>query len=707
MRDKKAGCATAVFSGRFRTPVANKKSDGREPMAGKAKCTRVIALVGPTGSGKTTLLESLLHIAGAVDRQGTVADHNTVGDSSPEARAHGQSVEVNVAGFTFMDDRYAVIDCPGSIEFSADADFALRAVDLALVVTDPEPEKAVLLQPVLKALERMGVPRALFVNKIDHAHGRVRDLLAALQPASAVPLVARQIPIWKDDHVSGFVDLALERAFLYRAGKESEQVPLPPDLAERESEARFHMLEQLADFDDDLMEQLLSDVIPGQDLVFADLMKETRDGLIAPVFFGSAQNGFGVRRLLKALRHDTPDCEASAARIGAEGDCAYVFKTAHAGQAGKLAYARVLSGKLNDGQDFTLSSGEKGRASGLFSLQGAATKKVPSAGLGDVVAIGKVEAARAGDLLSGDGKARHTQQPPDKHFPVYAAAIHTTDRKDDVRLSGALAKLIEEDPSLDLVHDPDSNETLLRGQGETHLKVAVERLKRRYGVGVEMSRPSTAYKETIKKRLTNQRGRHKKQTGGHGQFGDVVVDILPRERGVGFVFSDKITGGVVPKQWIPAVGDGVRDAMERGPLGFPVVDVEVVLTDGSYHAVDSSELAFRMAGRIAMNDGLKQCDSCLLEPVEKIEIFAPSTATSKITSAISVRRGQILGYDTREGWPGWDRIEVYLPQAERHDLIVELRSVTQGLGGYRAEFSHMQEVVGRVAEDIVQKTRAA
>ncbi|HEY3814371.1 MAG TPA: elongation factor G [Caulobacteraceae bacterium] len=676
-------------------------------MAGKAKCARTILLVGPTGSGKTTLLESLLHVTQSIDRQGSVEAKTSVGDASPEARAHGQSTEINVASFSFMDDRYAVIDCPGSNEFSADAAYALPAADLALVVADPEPEKAVLLQPILKQLERVGVPHAIFINKIDHAHGRVRDLLAALQPTSSVPLVARQIPIWKDDQVSGFVDLALERAFIYRAGQESEQVPIPADLAERETEARFHMLEQLADFDDGLMEQLLSDVIPERDTVFSDLVRETREGLIAPVFFGSAFNGFGVRRLLKALRHDTPDCEAAAARIGADGDCAYVFKTAHAGQAGKLAYARVLSGKISDGQDFTLPDGEKGRASGLFSLMGATTKKITSAERGDVVAIGKLETAKAGDLLSGDGRARTSRALPEKSSPVYAAAIHTNDRKDDVRLSGALHRLIEEDPALDLVHDPYSNETLLRGQGQTHLQVAVERLQRRYGVGVSMTRPSTPYRETIKKKVTNQRGRHKKQTGGHGQFGDVVVDILPRERGAGFLFSDKITGGVVPKQWIPAVGEGVEEAMKRGPLGFPVVDVEVVLIDGSYHAVDSSELAFHNAGRIAMSDGLKECGSALLEPVEKIEIFAPSSATSRITSSISGRRGQILGYDTREGWPGWDRIEVYLPQSERHDLIVELRSVTQGLGDYRAEFSHMQEVTGRVADDIVSKAKVA
>jgi elongation factor G len=674
-------------------------------MAGRSKGARAIALVGPSGSGKTTLLEAFLYAAGAIDRQGSVANCNTVGDSSPEARAHGQSVEISVADFAFMDDRYSVIDCPGSVEFAADADFVLPAMDLALVVIDPEPEKAVLMQPVLKDLERLGVPHAIFVNKIEQARGSAADLLAALQPVSGTPLVARQIPIMDDGHVSGFVDLALERAFVYRPGKASEQIPLPPELAEREAEARFHMLEQLADFDDALMEQLLSDVAPDRDTVFADLVRETREGLITPMFFGSALNGFGVRRMLKALRHDTPEPEVAAGRLGAQGDCAYVFKTAYAGQAGKLAYARVMSGRIADGAELTAGSGEKARASGVFAVLGSTTRKVAGADTGEVVAIGKIEQARAGDLLSADAKARRAAIAPQPRTPVYAVAISTRDRKDDVRLSGALQRLIEEDPSLELAHEPGANETLLKGQGDTHLKVAAERLKRRFGVEVGTVRPKTAYKETVRKKA-HMRGRHKKQTGGHGQFGDVVIELAPRERGEGFAFSDRISGGVVPKQWIPAVEDGVRDAMERGPLGFPVVDVEVVLTDGSYHSVDSSELAFRTAGRIAMSDALKAADSYLLEPVDKIEIFAPSSATSRITSSVSGRRGQILGYDTREGWPGWDRIEVYLPESERQDLIVELRSVTQGLGTFNAEFSHMAEVTGRLADDIVQKEKA-
>ena len=669
---------------------------------GRAAAARAIALAGPAGTGKTTLMEALLYASGAIPRQG--GDGATIGDASPEARARGQSVELNVANFTFMGDRYAVVDAPGQVDFSADAECALPAVDLALVVTDPHPDRAVLLQPVMKSLERHGVPHALVVNKIDQAHGQVRDLLQALQPASERPLVARQIPIWENEHVKGFVDLALERAFVYRQGKESEQVAIPDDMMALETDERFHMLEQLADHDDHLMEELLEDIVPPRDEVFADLVRETREGLIVPVFLTSAMNGYGVRRLLKALRHDTPGPEAAAERIGAKGNSAYVFKTAHAGQAGKLAYARVLSGRIEDGADLMGPEGEAGRVSGVFQLTGQQTKKVASAETGEVVALGKVEEAHAGQLLSADGKPLKASVEREKHFPVYALAIATKDRKDDVRLSGALHKLIEEDPSLELHQDPAMHETQLLGRGEGHLKVSIERLKRRYGVDVASSRPKTPYRETIRKKIT-QRGRHKKQTGGHGQFGDVVIEVAPKARGEGFAFDNKITGGVVPRQWIPAVEAGIKDALEKGPLGFPVVDVGAVLIDGSYHTVDSSEMAFRTAGRIGMSEALAACDPILLEPIEKVTIYAPNSATSRINSAISSRRGQILGFDAREGWPGWDEIHVYLPQSERQELIVELRSVTQGLGSFEAEFDHMAEVTGRLAEDIVKAAK--
>lgn len=660
--------------------------------ARKTESTRAIAVVGPTGSGKTTLVHALSAIAGE-------------GDGRP-AEAPGQSVEIAFHALTFMDDRYALIDTPGAVDFAAEMDFALPGVDLALVVADADPNKAALLTPFLKELERLGVPRALFVNKIDQAHGRVRDLLEAFQPASARPLVARQIPIWKDEHVSGFVDLALERAFIYQQGQPSKRIDIPADLAEREAEARFHMLEQLADYDDALMEQLLSDVTPSQDAVFADLVKETTDGLIVPVFFGSAGQSFGLRRLLKALRHDTPAPAAAAARLGMEGLGAYVMKVSHAGQAGKLAYARVFGDALADGADFALKDGSRGRAGALFAVNGAQTKKIAQASEGDVIAIGKIETAAAGDVLATGPAAQTAKIAPLKRFPVYQIAIATKDRKDDVRLSGALSKLCEEDCGLEVLHDQDSHEIVLLGQGEPHLRVTLDRLKKRFNVDVATARPTTPYKESIRKSIT-QKGRHKKQTGGHGQFGDCVIEVKPLARGEGFQFVDSITGGAIPRQWIPAVEDGVRDAMEKGPLGFPVVDVAVNLIDGSYHTVDSSELAFRTAGRIAMSEALAACDPVLLEPIEKLTIYTPSSGTPRINSIVSSRNGQILGFEGREGWPGWDKIEVYLPHAERQDFIIELRSMTQGLATFEAQFDHMVEVTGRRAEDVTKKKSAA
>ncbi len=671
----------------------------------KSGAVRAIALVGPNGAGKTTLFEALLHAAGATERQGVVGQSGSIGDASPEAKAAGQSVEMNLANFEFMGDRYALIDAPGSVEFRADADFALPAVDLAVVVIDPDPDKAILVQPWLRELERLGVPRAIFVNKIDQACGHVDELLQALAPVSGAPLVARQLPIWKDEHVAGFIDLALERAFVYRPGKPSEQVELPADLKDEEAAARFHMLEQMADFDDGLMELLLGDETPSQDTVFADIVAETRAAQITPVFFGAASTRNGVGRLLKSLRHDTPEPEVAAARLGADKPSAYALKASHAGQAGKMTWARVFGAPLADGSDLILPDGEKNRISGVFSVMGQATKKTASADVGDVVALGKLETARAGDLMTASGAAA-AKSAPSPRPPVYELAIATRDRKDDVRLSGALQKLLEEDRGLSLVQDAALHEMRLRGQGEAHLRVALERLRRRYQVDVASHTPATPYKETIRKAVS-QRGRHKKQTGGHGQFGDVLLEIRPLARGEGFQFNDRITGGVVPKQWIPAVEQGVRDAMEKGPLGFPVVDVAVTLVDGSWHPVDSSEMAFRTAGRIGMSEGLAQASPILLEPVEKLVIHAPSAATARITSSISNKRGQILGFDAREGWPGWDSIEIYMPHDERQDFIMDLRSMTQGLGGFEYAFDHMVELSGRKAEEISQKARAA
>lgn len=668
---------------------------------GKAATVRAVALIGPCGSGKTSLLESMLFAAGAVQRKGSVAAGNTVGDATPEARARGLSTDLNIARFDYLGDHYVVIDCPGSVDFAADADAVLPAVDLAIVVAEPDPKRALLLQPILKRLDDLGVPHAIFINKLDKSKGRLRDMLAALQACSATPLVARQIPIWNGEAAEGFIDLALERAYRYRPGQASEPIAIPAGDIEREHEARSAMLEQVANHDDRLLEALLGDEAPERDLVLADLAAELQAGVIVPVFMGSAENGSGVRRLLKALRHETPALAAAAARVGADGRCAHVLKTRHAGQAGRQTVVRIMGDGLADGDQIVCADGGQERVAGVFTLHGESAAKVDAARAGDIVCLGRLETPRRGDLLGADGVRRKRAFASPPRPPVYSLAVETRNRQDDVKLAGAMARLVDEDPSLSFGPDTATNEFRLCGQGEMHLRVALDRLNRKFGVGVNARKPQTAYRETIRGAAT-QRGRHKKQSGGHGQFGDVVIEVRPASRGEGVVFDQRIHGGVVPRQYFGAVEAGVRDALGRGPLGFPVVDVAAVLLDGSYHAVDSSEIAFRTAGRIAVGEALQNCSPVLLEPIHRVTIHTPTEAMAKITALIPMRRGQILGFDSRSGWTGWESVEAYIPEDEVHDLIIEIRSATQGLGELVFAYDHMAEVAGRAAAKAVE-----
>jgi len=669
-------------------------------MAGQpSKGTRVIALVGPAGAGKTSLAEAMLFAAGATDRLGSTANGSSIGDSSPEARQRGGSTELNLYNFEYLGDSFALLDCPGSVGFSADGAKALAIADVAIVVVDPDPARAPLTAPALRALDELGIPHLIYVNRIDQAHGRIRDLLSALQPMSVSPLIARQIPIWDREKVSGFVDLALEYAFKYRPGQQSERIEIPAELQDREHEARTQLLERLADHDDELLEQLLMDEVPAREKVLQDLARETGESLGVSVLFGSATGSWGVRRLLKAMRHEAPNPSATADRLSVADPAMYVFKIVH-GAIGRLAMARVLGGNVAEGSDLKTADGEHARVGSLFKVQGEKTQKIGEARDGDVVAVAKIDTIAAGQWL-GAGKA-----PPPVEVNYLArncaVAIEPADRKDDVKLSGALHRLAEEDAALVVEHDDASHEMRLRGINDEHLNSVIARLKRRFGVEVKSHPPAVGYRESIRKPVT-QKGRHKKQSGGHGQFGDVIIEVRPLPRGSGFVFEEKIHGGAVPKQWIPAVEEGVRQAMATGPLGFEVVDCAVALVDGSYHSVDSSELAFRLAGRIAMQEALSAAQPHLLEPMHKLTVVCPSSATSRITSAIAGRRGQMLGLGPRDGWAGWDRIDALIPEAELSGLEAELRSQSQGLATYQAEFDHLAELNGPLADKVIQQ----
>lgn len=668
---------------------------------GRRTGPKCIAIVGPFSSGKTTLLEAILARTGAIPRQNPVSSGNTVSDHSAEARAHAMSVEATVATTEFMGDTMTFIDCPGSIEFAFEAEPVLAACDVAVVVAEADEKKIPALQLIMRRLDELRVPRILFLNKIDKSIAGVRETLKMLQPASTLPLLLRQIPLRKDGAVIGSIDLALERAYIYREYAESEVAEIPGDDKAREIEARFSMLETLADHDDHLMEQLLEEIEPPKDAIFDDLAADLRDGAVTPVLIGTAEKGNGVLRLLKAIRHDAPDIEATRRRLGApEGNATVVqvMKTIHTAHGGKLSVSRILSGQVADGSELYLSNGEVNKVSGIYRMLGKDQSKLPSAAIGDTVALGKLDDVRTGQTLTSakGGIAPLVELSPPQS--VYAFALRPKERKDDVKMSAAIQRLAEEDPSLNLHHNQDSAETILSGHGEMHLRVVRERLEGKNQIPVEGHAPAVPYRETIRKPV-EQRGRHKKQSGGHGQFGDVVLQIKPLARGSGFQFTDTITGGVVPKTYIQSVETGIRDYLKSGPLGFPVVDVAVNLSDGSYHAVDSSDMAFQMAAKLAMKEGMAACSPVLLEPVMKVVILTPSDATAKIIALIPQRRGQILGYDAREGWPGWDVVEATMPQAEIGDLIIELRSATAGVATYSASFSHMSELTGRLADD--------
>jgi elongation factor G len=578
-----------------------------------------------------------------------------------------------------------------------------------VVVCEADEKKVPQLQLILRELEDQNIPRFIFLNKIDKADKRVRETIKLLQPASRVPLLLRQIPIWNGDIISGFVDLALERAFVYKEHAPSEIIEIKGENLDRKKEARFTMLETLADHDDQLMEQLLEDIEPPRDKVFDDLAKELRDRIVCPVLIGVATRSNGVLRLLKALRHESPGVSETAQRLGVKTGnetVALVLKTFHTTHGGKMSVARLLSGQAGDGTTLASSAGDAGRVSGVFKLMGQHFEKRGQAAVGEMVALGKLDNVKTGDTLSSGKQTAAALLQARPYAPVLAIAVQAKERKDDVKLGPAFTKLTEEDPSLSVVHNAETHEVVIWGQGEMHLRVAAEHLADRFMVPVSTRPPSVGYRETIRKPVT-QRGRHKKQSGGHGQFGDVVLEIKPLPRGSGFKFEDRITGGVVPRNYIPAVEEGVIDALKHGPLGFPVVDMSVALIDGSYHTVDSSDQAFRTAGRIGIVEGLPQCQPVLLEPIHLVEIVCPSEATAKMNAILSGRRGQILGFDTREGWDGWDTVRAQMPEAEIGDLIIEVRSATAGVGSFVFKFDHMAELTGRTADQIIAARRAA
>lgn len=668
-------------------------------MSEKVKSSsRNVAIVGPYLSGKTTLLESLLFVTTAISRKGNIKDGNTVGDSGNEARDRRMSVEVSVVSSEYENTRFTFIDCPGSVEFAQETYNALMGVDAAIVVCEPIKDRVLTLAPLFKFLDDWEIPHLVFVNKMDRANIHVLETLTALKSVSSRPLVAHQYPIMEGEQLTGFIDMVSQTAFQYHPGAPADSIPFPEELKAEEQIARAEMLEALADFDDHLLEELLEDIEPPQEEILKDLKLELGADLVVPVFFGVAEQDYGVRPLLAALLREAPAPETTMERrLTKTSDIplAQVLKTFYTPQGGKLSLVRIWQGTLTDGM---VLNGI--RIGGLYRLKGQQQKHINQAVAGEIIGISRLEGIRTGDTLSTNSQIQQLAKA-EQLEPVFALAITPEKRNDEVKLSSAINKLLEEDPSLAWEQHGDTHEVILWGQGEIHLQVALDRLRRKYNLPMSTHLPQVAYKETIRQQVHSVHGRYKHQSGGHGQFGDVFLDIQPLPRGEGFNFHEKIVGGVVPKQYIPGVEMGVREFLTNGPLGFPMVDVSVTLINGSYHTVDSSEQAFKQAARLAMQTGIPKAKPTLLEPILKVDVNTPNEFTSKVLQLLTGRRGQILGYESRNDWQGWDNVCAYLPQAEMHNFIVELRSHTLGVGSFHWQQDHLQEVPEKLAERIL------
>ena len=652
---------------------------------------RNVAFVGPHHAGKTTLVEALLARCGAIPRRGSVQAGTTTTDCEPEAIKHVQSVCSGFAYATTGAVDVTIIDTPGFIDFFEETKLSLLAADAAVIVIDADPGRVAQTTAIVDHLETRKIPHLFFVNKLDRPGADFDATLAQLRGLYGPHVVAKHLPIGSADTFAGYVDLSARSAFTYDAGGTETATAIPASLEPSVEAQRTVLLEALADFDDHLMEELLEGVEPPQDEIARDLCTDCTHDQIVAVLAGAALSGAGAAALGDAIESLLPapnvtprrDVDGRAVEPLETGPVvAQVCKTIVHPQAGKFSVVRVFTGTLSAQTPLVNASRGGGalKPSGLFRLFGKRTEPITFAAPGSIVAIGRLDNVATGDTLTSAGHSVIMPTVPLAE-PVYAVAIKPREKLDESKLSGMLARMIDEDPALRVVRAEFTNELQLLGSGEMHVTTATERLTRKYNLPLETREPSIPYRETITSD-TEIHARYKHQTGGHGQFADIWLRITARERGHGVTFSDAIVGGVVPRQFFPAVEKGVREALLHGPVAsFPVTDVHVTLYDGSYHAVDSSEAAFRTAGAMAIRDGLLKCGPVLLEPLVRVETIVPTEHVSAAVQQLTAKRAQILGFDAT-GRTGYDSVHALVPQAELAHYITELRTATAGFGTY-------------------------
>ncbi|UWQ83729.1 elongation factor G [Leisingera caerulea] len=625
---------------------------------------RVFTILGPSQSGKSTLATALANLDSAAGKRQEVAG---VAALQP---------------FLFMGEDWAAIDIAGGADNLAQAGPALAASDAAVLCVPADAGAAVLSAPYLRKLEEAGIPAFIFVNRMDQATDRVAEIVAALQAYCSHNIILRQVPIREDGQVVGAVDLISERAWQYQEGKPSALIELPVAMYAREQEARTELLEALADFDDTLLEELIEDQKVMPEEVYDVATKVLQHNDLIPALMGSAEHKNGILRLMKSLRHEAPDVGVALERLSQDGKVMAVGCMADlVKHLGKTLMVRAMDGRVGNGLPV-------GGAT-LGSLTGVGSAAITSLTPGDMGQVVKSDHLNLGYAYGPDGAAPLPDwaQPRPSTFRRVITPVH---ERDDARLSGALERLAEIDPALVVGQDEASGHVLLNLQGPLHMRRIKQALKDEFGVEVEEGPVPPALRETIKKPVKVHH-RHRKQSGGAGQFADVVIEVKPLPRGSGFVFDETVKGGAVPKNYIPSVEAGVREALAQGLNGHPVVDVCVTLKDGKHHSVDSSDYAFRTAGKNAVREALAEAGAVLLQPIMRVHIHVPSVFTGGLVPVVSGMKGQILGFEAEVGVAGWDVFETLLPMSAQDDLCNTLASATRGTGWFSTDFDHYEE----------------
>jgi elongation factor G len=671
---------------------------------------RNVALVGHAGVGKTTLAEALLYRAGTIKRLGTVEEGNTVTDFDPEEHARDMSLGLALAPFEWKGYKINLIDTPGYADFVGDVHAALRVADLAVFVVDAAEGVEVQTEYAWEVASKLGVPRMTFINKLDKERASFDRTLADLQDRFGAGIAPIELPIGEHAAFHGVADLFRDKAYVYDSGQ-AEEVDIPEEIADREHEIHDNLVEGIVVADDDMLEAYLEGEVPSVEELEKTMAIGIADATVFPVVLGSATGPIAVDRLadfiveLGPAPTDRPPImlEVGDELIEVESDAsgdplAFVFKTIADPYVGQISLLRVRSGTLKP--DLTISNSRSGsdeKLAKLATMIGKETELVDSAPAGDIVAVAKLNDTATGDTLTLKNKP--VKLPPlERPTPVLATALIAKTQADEDKLATALRRVLAEDPALELELNPETKQTLLKGMGETHLLITIERLERKFGVGVETEPVKVPYRETVS-RSAEAEGKYKKQTGGHGQYGVALIALAPTQRGDGFEFVDAIKGGSIPRQFIPAVEKGIAETMADGGIrGFPIVDIQVKLVDGKYHSVDSSEMSFKQAGKLALKSAMQQAGPVLLEPISKIEVTVPPDYQGDVMGDLSSRRGQLQG--TIATTSGQQQITALVPTSEILSYAIDLRSITQGWGRFESEHDHYQEVPSHMADQI-------